>query len=327
MGIGCVSVIIPYFQRTPGVLRRALASVAAQRTCPLPVQVIVVDDASPVPPHDEIAGIAWPPLMSVQVISRPNGGPGAARNTGLDGAPEETRFVAFLDSDDQWSVDHLARAIGALEQGFDFFFADHLQLDQTIGAFGRAGRIPLDLHPSLPAPPAGLHAYQGDLFDQIMRANVIGTSTVVYDHKRFGAMRFKVDLTRAGEDYLFWMEIARAGARAAFSSEVAAIYGRGVNVYAGAGWGTEGHLQRIHDEIRYRRLTRELFDLDAQQARHIDTELGGLRHAFARGLFHCAAHRKRVDPRLLATHAALDPASFLALPLFAARALFARTGR
>ena len=49
-----ITVVIPYFQRSPGVLRRALASIAAQRDCPLPVHVIVVDDASPVPSGPEI---------------------------------------------------------------------------------------------------------------------------------------------------------------------------------------------------------------------------------------------------------------------------------
>ena len=39
-----ITVVIPYYQRSPGILRKALASVAAQRGCALPVHVIVVDD-------------------------------------------------------------------------------------------------------------------------------------------------------------------------------------------------------------------------------------------------------------------------------------------
>ena len=42
---------------------------------------------------------------SVQVIVQPNGGPGSARNTGLDSAPPDTRYIAFLDSDDEWTPD------------------------------------------------------------------------------------------------------------------------------------------------------------------------------------------------------------------------------
>ena len=94
-----ITVIIPYYQRTPGILAKALASIAAQQDSPLPVHVIVVDDASPVPAAAEIADIEGPPY-TLQVIVQPNGGPGAARNTGLDNAPKETKYIAFLDSDD-----------------------------------------------------------------------------------------------------------------------------------------------------------------------------------------------------------------------------------
>lgn len=103
----CLVIVIPYFQRQPGVLQRALASVARQAGCPLPVRVLVVDDASPVPPEPELAAIAWPEGVRVEILRRPNGGPGAARNTGLDAAGADTLCVAFLDSDDAWSADSL----------------------------------------------------------------------------------------------------------------------------------------------------------------------------------------------------------------------------
>ena len=43
-----IAVIIPYFQREAGILRRALASVFAQTNAPS-WEIIVVDDGSPVP--------------------------------------------------------------------------------------------------------------------------------------------------------------------------------------------------------------------------------------------------------------------------------------
>jgi glycosyltransferase involved in cell wall biosynthesis len=114
-----ITVVIPYFQRSPGILAKALASIAAQEGCPLPIQVIVVDDASPAPVAAELAGVGAMP-HPVRVITQANGGPGAARNTGLDHAPPGTRYLAFLDSDDEWMPDHLARAVAALECGYDF---------------------------------------------------------------------------------------------------------------------------------------------------------------------------------------------------------------
>ena len=35
-----ITVVIPYYQKAPGILARALASIAAQQDCPLPVRVI-----------------------------------------------------------------------------------------------------------------------------------------------------------------------------------------------------------------------------------------------------------------------------------------------
>ena len=48
-----ICVVIPYFQAEAGILRRALASVAAQKNCLRQVHVMVIDDASPAPAGPE----------------------------------------------------------------------------------------------------------------------------------------------------------------------------------------------------------------------------------------------------------------------------------
>ena len=309
-----ITVIIPYFQRSPGILANALVSIAAQKSCPLPVHVIVVDDASPAPAGPEIASVG-PMPHTVQVVEQPNGGPGSARNTGLDNAPPGTRYIAFLDSDDEWTPDHLARAVAALDSGFDFYFADHYQLDQTTSAFLRAGRIQPTEHPALPNLPAGLLAYQGDMLGQIIQGNLIGTSTVVYSFRRFASQRFKVEFTNAGEDYLFWMELVHSGAKIAFSTHSEAKYGKGVNVYAGAGWGSEQHLLRVHNELKYRKTTAKLFALTEAQRDYIRDCVRDLRVSFVRDLLHRISHRKKLAPRLLATHFKMDPLTYAIAPI------------
>ena len=303
-----IAVVIPYFQREPGVLRKALASVAAQRGCRQPIEVLVVDDASPVRAAGEVGT-----MPSVRVVTQSNSGPGAARNTGLDNLHPDTRLVAFLDSDDEWSPDHLARAEAALGAGHDFYFADHFQLGQTVGAFARGGRIRPAEHAPLPGAE-GLHAYRGDMLDQIIRGNVIGTSTVVYDARRFPAQRFRVEFTNAGEDYLFWMDLARVGARCCFSSQVEATYGRGVNVYSGAGWGTEQHMLRVHNELRFKKTVAREFELGDEQRALIRTHVAALRQAFAGDLLHRLSHRQSTSTALLLAHLKLDPLSYLQLP-------------
>lgn len=316
-----ITVVIPYFQRQPGVLSRALASVAAQRGLALPVKVIVVDDASPVPASTELPTVAWPDGMHLHLLTQSNAGPGAARNAGLAAVRADTQFLAFLDSDDTWSPDHLARAIAALDAGFDFYFADHFQLGQQVGAFERGGRIAPAQHPLLPVAAPSLHAYQGDLFDQVLRGNVVGTSTVVYRWQGCAQERFRVDFTTAGEDYLFWMGLAARGARAAFSSQVEAVYGQGVNVYSRSGWGTPAYFLRVHQEICFRLAVRQLFPLNATQQAHVAADLARLREAIVRDLLRRLRAREALPPGLLARHLRADPATLAAAPGATLRAL------
>ncbi len=237
--------------------------------------------------------------------------------------------VAFLDSDDVWTDGHLAHANRALDAGFDVYFADHYQAGQTVGGFARAGRIRPDEHPPIGDDPA-LRAYAGDMFDQVVRGNVIGTSTVVYAFERFRAQRFDEAFFSAGEDYLFWIALARAGARFAFSPDVEAHYGFGVNVYAGSGWGTPGYLRRVQNELRYRKRLLA-FDLTVDQRRFVRERIDALRAEFAADLVHRVMHRQPLPIDVLRAQLRLDPVSLFSVPhhagLLVADRLKGRTSR
>lgn len=315
-----ISVVVPYFQRSPGILSKALHSVAAQKGTTLPIHVLVIDDASPVPAESEISHLQALPF-ALQVVRQPNGGPGAARNKALDLVPAATRYVAFLDSDDEWTPTHLARAEAALEAGYDFYFADHFQLDQSVGAFARAGKLSLQEHPALALGARGLHAYRGDMIDQVIRGNLIGTSTVVYRWAAFAKQRFRPEYTNAGEDYIFWMELTHQGARIAFSTECEARYGRGVNVYSGTAWGSQQHLLRVHNEMRYRKFTAERFPVSSAQRVHLQNAVRSLRSEFVQDVLHLLKHREKLPLPLLARHLRMDPLTFVQMPLIAWRLL------
>ena len=162
------------------------------------------------------------------------------------------------------------------------------------------------------------------MLDQIIRGNVIGTSTVVYAFRHLADHRFRTEFTSAGEDCLFWMGIADRAARFAFSDAVEAIYGKGVNVYAGAGWGTEQHLLRVHNELRYKKTIGRLFKVTPAQREHIDTGIRQLREAFARDLLHRLMHGHAAPLKLLASHLLLDPMSYVMLPTTVTRVLARR---
>jgi glycosyltransferase involved in cell wall biosynthesis len=113
-----VSVVIPAFcaERT---ICRAVDSVLAQ-THP-PVEVIVIDDGSP----DGQAGLIERTYGDrVRLLRKPNGGTASARNAGLDLVTGD--YVAFLDADDHWEKERLARQLEA--------FASHPELSLIAGA-------------------------------------------------------------------------------------------------------------------------------------------------------------------------------------------------
>jgi hypothetical protein len=92
---GLVSVIVPVFNRATA-LGEAVESALAQ-TYP-DVEVIVVDDGSTDDTPEAAAALARGAPERVRVVTRPNGGPGLAREAGRQAARGE--FLQYLDSDD-----------------------------------------------------------------------------------------------------------------------------------------------------------------------------------------------------------------------------------
>lgn len=96
-----VSVIIPLYNKAP-YIQRTLDSVLGQTFQDF--ELIVVDDGSTDGGGEIVARCADP---RVRLIRQENAGPGAARNRGLHEAQGE--LVAFLDADDEWLPEFLAR--------------------------------------------------------------------------------------------------------------------------------------------------------------------------------------------------------------------------
>lgn len=94
------SVVIPCYNAETW-LESTLASIAAQTLAA--TEVIVVDDGS----SDRSLAILQASATVTQILQTPNLGPAGARNAGIEAATGD--WVAFLDADDAWKPEHLAR--------------------------------------------------------------------------------------------------------------------------------------------------------------------------------------------------------------------------
>lgn len=223
-----VAVVIPFYQTRPGILARALRSVLSQDAGPgVRVRIVVVDDASPSPIQADLDLLGASDAARVEVIAQANGGPAAARNRGLDAA-EGADFIAFLDSDDYWRPGHISGALAALGDTGDLFFADidegggktwfqRSDFGRGVLARGETARLPADQARSV-----------------ILREHPAHASSVVYRRAPLAGLRFRAALRNAGEDHLFWIELARA-ARLVVVSPVASAgrHDDGVNMFTG----------------------------------------------------------------------------------------------
>ena len=193
-----VSVIVPAYN-AQATLAAALRSVLQQSVPPL--EVLVVDDGS----VDGTVTVAETFGPQVRLIRQPNGGPGAARNTGIRAA--RGAWIGLLDADDTWLPTKLEHQLA-------------LDDDPGIGIIACLSDKPGQACP----PEIG--------FDQLWNNNLLVNSTVLLRRAAWEAAG-SYDEARAlisVEDYNLWLRIAAADWRILTLQEVLARYTRGVGI-------------------------------------------------------------------------------------------------
>jgi len=185
-----VSIVTPVFNAAR-FLPETLASVRAQTFTNW--EHLLVDDGS----TDSSVAIAEAAVSAdprVQLLHTScNAGPSVARNLALDAA--RGRFVAFLDADDLWLPDKLARSIEwMVAHDYEFIYHDYRHISHDGAGIGRRVNGPDELN------LRSLHTQRGT-----------GCLTVVIDRERVGTVHFPAIAPYRAEDFCLWSTIIRKG--------------------------------------------------------------------------------------------------------------------
>lgn len=189
--IPLVSIVTPVYNAARW-LPETLASVRAQTLTSW--EQILVDDGST---DDSVALIEAAAHQDARfrLLHTPhNGGPSAARNLAIDAA--RGRFIAFLDADDLWLPEKLARSVEWISShGFDFIYHDYRHLSPDGSRTGAIIQAPetLDLHT--------LHTRRGHG----------GCLSIVIDRQRVPVIRFPRIAPHHAEDFCAWLQLIRGG--------------------------------------------------------------------------------------------------------------------
>jgi len=183
-----VSVVMPAFDAV-ATIAESIRSVLDQTHRAL--ELLVIDDRSRDATWDIVQAAAAADARVVPIRMPANGGVAAARNAGLEAA--RGAWVAFLDSDDLWRSDKLARQLAHMRAG-------GAQVCYTAyRRFADDGRTL-----SLVRPPRRVD------YADMLKSNRIGNLTGLYA-RALGDFRFR----KVGhEDYVFWLQVVRVAGHA-----------------------------------------------------------------------------------------------------------------
>lgn len=184
-----VSVIIPTYNRAH-LISRAIQSVLDQTFADF--EIIVVDDGST---DSTEAQVKKTPDARIRYIRRrENGGECAARNTGIEAAG--TRYLSFLDSDDEWAPNKLAKQMKVLQSD-----------PEIAGVYTGFWRIVRGNREYV--PKADARQKEGQIFKSLLWGNFITPSTVTVTRDCLTkAGPFNESLPVFG-DWELWLRIAK----------------------------------------------------------------------------------------------------------------------
>jgi len=182
-----ISVVIPVYNDEKYIVA-SITSVLNQTYGD--IEIIVVDDGS----IDNSVALIEAIGVPLNIIRTKNGGPAKARNLGMEAATGE--YIAFLDADDLWMPEKLAKQMNQMRDGISLVYSARKWID-TDG-------VALVDQPSQKEYPSG------DVFRKLVDANFIVTSSVLMRTVVFSDIGgFDESDTFANcQDYQYWFRIS-----------------------------------------------------------------------------------------------------------------------
>ncbi len=186
---GLVSVITPVYN-AERFIATAVESVMNQSY--KNIEIILVDDCSSDNSAEIIRLLQKNHPNIVYHLQEKNMGAGVARNKALELA--QGQFAAFLDSDDVWKPEKIAKQICVMQQtGAPLCYTAIEMIDES-GERVKSKRRVKEICD----------------YNYLLHNTVIPTSGLVVDRKQCGD--FRMHLRRGGQDYATWLKLMRNGA-------------------------------------------------------------------------------------------------------------------
>jgi len=180
-----ISVVIPVYNREL-TIRRAIDSVLAQELHP--DEIIVVDDGSTDPTPEILKSYDH----KIQIVRQENKGVSAARNRGVETAAG--KWIAFLDSDDEWTPDKLQKQLAC------YRLHPNMRILQTEERWIRNNmRV---------NPGKKYSKKSGNIFKNCLKTCIVGPSTVMCERSLLMEMGGFDEKLPVCEDYDLWIRIA-----------------------------------------------------------------------------------------------------------------------
>ena len=181
-----ISIIIPSYN-TATFLAKTISSVIHQSLDAW--ELLIVDDCSSDNSNTIISHYTQKDSRVKLLKLETNSGPAVARNKGIKEA--KGRYIAFLDSDDIWHPKKLEKQLQFMqEQHAVISFTAYNMIDEKSGQ------------------PMAVHEVPKTItYKKLLKSNVIGCSTVIYDTQIIGKVYFPIIQKR--QDFALWLKILK----------------------------------------------------------------------------------------------------------------------